>query len=48
MLSYKMPYKPKPPVDKKKKPKKKAPKGYHYMPNGKLMADSKMKKPKKK
>ena len=44
MLSYKMPYKPKP----KPKPKKKAPKGFHYMPNGKLMANSKMKKPKKK
>tara|TARA_R110001592_G_scaffold23108_1_gene91127 strand:+ start:1528 stop:1776 length:249 start_codon:yes stop_codon:yes gene_type:complete len=33
----------------KKKPKKKAPKGSHYMPNGKLMKDSDMKKkPKKK
>ena len=28
--------------------KKKAPKGYHYMPNGKLMKDSAMKKKKKK
>ena len=27
-----------------KKPTKKAPKGYHYMPNGKLMKDSAMKK----
>tara|TARA_R110000796_G_scaffold16886_5_gene52391 strand:- start:658 stop:780 length:123 start_codon:yes stop_codon:yes gene_type:complete len=33
----------------KKKPKKKvAPKGYHYMKNGKLMKDSDMKKNKKK
>ncbi len=38
-------YKKAPP---KSKPKKKAPKGYHYMPNGKLMLDSKMKKKKKK
>ena len=28
--------------------KKKAPKGYHYMPNGKLMKDSVHKKKKKK
>jgi len=28
--------------------KKKAPKGFHYMPNGKLMKDSAMKKKKKK
>ena len=28
--------------------KKKAPKGYHYMPNGKLMKDSAMKKRKRK
>jgi len=28
--------------------KKKAPKGYHYMPNGKLMKDSAMKSTKKK
>jgi len=28
--------------------KKKAPKGYHYMPNGKLMKDSAHKKKKKK
>ncbi len=28
--------------------KKKAPKGYHYMPNGKLMKDSDMKTKKKK
>jgi hypothetical protein len=28
--------------------KKKAPKGYHYMPNGKLMKDSDMKSKKKK
>jgi hypothetical protein len=27
--------------------KKKAPKGYHYMPNGKLMKDSEHKKKKK-
>jgi len=36
---------------KKTKPKKKAPAGFHYMPNGKLMKDSAMKpkpKPKKK
>ena len=30
------------------KKKKVAPKGYHYMPNGKLMKDSDMKKNKKK
>lgn len=29
---------------KPKKPKKKAPKGFHYMPDGKLMKDSEMKK----
>jgi len=40
-----MPYHNSPP---KKKPKKKAPKGFHYMPNGKLMKDSDMKKKKKK
>ena len=28
---------------KVKKPKKKAPAGFHYMPNGKLMKDSDMK-----
>ena len=28
----------------KKKVKKKAPKGHHYMPSGKLMKDSAMKK----
>ena len=28
--------------------KKKAPKGFHYMPNGKLMRDSSMKKRKRK
>jgi hypothetical protein len=28
----------------KKKPRKPAPKGFHYMPNGKLMKDSAMKK----
>jgi len=33
--------------DKMKK-KKKAPKGYHYMPNGKLMKNSAMKKKKMK
>ena len=34
---------------KKPAPKKKvAPKGYHYMPSGKLMKDSDMKKNKKK
>ena len=33
---------------KKKKIIKKAPAGYHYMPNGKLMKDSAMKKKKKK
>jgi hypothetical protein len=32
----------------KAKPKKKAPKGYHYMPNGKLMKDSDHKKKGKK
>ena len=31
----------------KKPVKKKAPKGSHYMPNGKLMKDSAMKKKKK-
>ena len=31
-----------------KKPTKKAPKGSHYMPNGKLMKDSAMKKTTKK
>ncbi len=31
-----------------KKPKKKAPAGFHYMPNGKLMKNSAMKKKKKK
>ena len=39
-----MPPKKKPPVKKKKA----APKGYHYMPNGRLMKDSDMKKDKKK
>lgn len=38
----------KPPPAKKGKAKKKAPKGYHYMPNGKLMKDSAMKKKGKK
>ena len=38
-MYYKMPPK-KPPVKKKKVAKK----GYHYMPNGKLMKDSDMKK----
>ena len=33
---------------KKTKKKKVAPKGYHYMPNGKLMKDSDMKKKKTK
>ncbi len=32
----------------KKSGKKKAPPGYHYMPNGKLMKDSDMKRRKKK
>ncbi len=32
----------------KKKPRKPAPKGFHYMPNGKLMKDSAMKKKGKK
>ena len=32
----------------KKPTTKKAPKGYHYMPNGKLMKDSAMKKKKTK
>tara|TARA_R110002049_G_scaffold210425_1_gene381295 strand:- start:3721 stop:3852 length:132 start_codon:yes stop_codon:yes gene_type:complete len=38
------------PVKKKPAPKKKkvAPKGYHFMKNGKLMKDSDMKKNKKK
>jgi len=31
-----------------KKRRKKAPKGYHYMPNGRLMKDSAMKKRKRK
>ena len=38
-----MPYHSKPKKKKPKKGKKKrkaAPKGYHYMPNGKLMKDS--------
>ena len=43
-MYYKMPPK-KPPAPKKKKV---APKGYHYMPSGKLMKDSDMKKNKKK
>ena len=42
-----MGYGSKPPA-KKGKPKKKAPKGYHYMPNGRLMKDSAMKKKGKK
>jgi hypothetical protein len=33
---------------RKMKKKKKAPKGYHYMPNGKLMKNSAMKKNKMK
>jgi len=33
---------------KKPKPRKPAPKGYHYMPNGRLMKDSVMKNKKKK
>ena len=32
----------------KKRKKKKAPRGYHYMPNGSLMKDSAHKKKKKK
>lgn len=32
---------------KKTTTKKKAPKGFHYMPNGRLMKDSDMKKKKK-
>jgi hypothetical protein len=32
----------------KKPTKKKAPKGYHYMPDGRLMKDSEHKKPNKK
>tara|TARA_R110000851_G_scaffold93685_1_gene204067 strand:+ start:80 stop:208 length:129 start_codon:yes stop_codon:yes gene_type:complete len=39
-----MPKKKKKPVQDKKK--KKAPTGYHYMPNGRLMKDSDMKKKK--
>tara|TARA_A200000159_G_scaffold12694_1_gene10662 strand:+ start:1890 stop:2033 length:144 start_codon:yes stop_codon:yes gene_type:complete len=37
-----MPYhsKPKKKKPKKSKKRKAAPKGYHYMPNGKLMKDS--------
>ena len=31
-----------------KKRRKKAPKGYHYMPNGRLMKNSAMKKKKRK
>jgi len=42
-----MAYGSKPPA-KKGKPKKKAPKGFHYMPSGKLMKDSAMKKKGKK
>jgi len=46
-MYYKMPKKPvKPPTAKQTK-KKKAKKGYHYMPSGKLMKDSDMKKKKK-
>ena len=40
-----MPYDKKKP---KKSVKKRAPAGFHYMPNGKLMKDSAMKKKKKK
>ena len=40
--------KKKPVTVKQTKKKKVAPKGYHYMPNGKLMKDSDMKKDKKK
>ena len=36
------------PPKKPKKPRKPAPKGYHYMPNGRLMKDSAMKNKKKK
>jgi len=46
-IMYNIMYKTKAPK-KQTKPKKKAPKGYHYMPNGKLMKDSLMKKKKKK
>ena len=43
-----MPPKKKPAQQSKVKKKKAAPKGYHYMPNGRLMKDSDMKKDKKK
>ena len=43
-MYYKMPKKPVKPAPKKKKVAKK---GYHYMPSGKLMKDSDMKKKKK-
>ena len=47
-MYYKMPKKPvKPATAKQTKKKKVAPKGYHYMPSGKLMKDSDMKKKKK-
>ena len=51
-MYYKMPKKPvKPPSvsakAKQTKKKKVAKKGYHYMPSGKLMKDSDMKKKKK-
>jgi hypothetical protein len=36
------------PYSKKPKSKKKAPAGYHYMPDGRLMKDSDMKRRKKK
>ena len=36
------------PPKKVKKPRKPAPKGYHYMPSGRLMKDSAMKNKKKK
>ncbi len=34
-------------IKKKTTTKKRAPKGFHYMPNGRLMKDSDMKKKKK-
>jgi len=46
-IIYNIMYKKKPPK-KQTKPKKKAPKGFHYMPDGKLMKDSLMKKKTKK
>ena len=44
-MYYKMPKKPV--IAKQTKKKKVAKKGYHYMPSGKLMKDSDMKKKKK-